>query len=101
MNIEPVIITDKAKLEVEKIFAKKNIPTEYRLRVDLKGTASACSQPGFILGFDKKTDSDLEYVNNGTTILVDKKKVLYMVGLKLDYQDGDNAQGFFFEKMGK
>ena len=101
MNVEPVVITDKAREEVDKILAKKEISPEYRLRVDVEESGAGCSKSGYVLGFDSKKDSDIEYENNGVKVLVDKKKVLFLVGLRLDYHDGDAAQGFFFEKVKK
>lgn len=99
MNIEPVIITDKAKEEVKKILLQKKIPIDYSLRIDVKGSGNGCGNFGFILGFDNKKETDLEYTNNDIRILVEKKKVLYLVGLKIDYHNGEETKGFYFEKV--
>ena len=99
MNIQPVVITNIAREEVKKILVKKKISSEFALRIDVKGTGASCGNTEFTIGFDSKKDTDLEYSNNGIKILVDKKKVLYLIGQKLDYHIEKDAQGFFFEKV--
>ncbi len=73
----------------------KNIPTEYALRVGVKGAGCGV---GFQLGFDKPKKSDLTYSIDGINILVDKKHTMYLLGITVDYYSGADAQGFTFVK---
>lgn len=90
----PVIIRKKAIQEVKHIMENKNIPESYGLRIGMKG--AGCSGLGFLLGFDKKKDEDLEYEIDGVNVYIDKKHVMYLAGLEVDFYEGSDARGFTF-----
>lgn len=90
----PVKIRSKAAREVKKILAKKGIPDDYSLRIGIKG--AGCSGMGFLLGFDKKKDFDLEYMIEGIPVLIDKRHTMYVIGLEVDFYEGAEARGFTF-----
>lgn len=98
MNPEPVKLSDKAAKAIATIIDNKQIPKDYALRIDIKGNASGCGGFGYKLGFDSKKESDISYRQEGLQILIDKKKVMFLIGLIVDYVNNEEEAGFYFEK---
>jgi iron-sulfur cluster assembly protein len=73
----------------------KSIPQGYRLRVGVRG-GGGCGGATFVLGFDTKKESDLEYRFNGIPVVIDKRHTLYLIGKEVDYVSNGDAQGFTF-----
>lgn len=95
MDMKPVSLTSKAIVEVKKIMDNKGIPEGYGLRIGVKG-GKGCSGMGFMLGFDKQKEGDLSYESEGIPIHVEKRQMLYLVGLEVDFYEGSDARGFTF-----
>ena len=93
----PVTLTEKAAKEVKNILTNKNIPAEYSLRIGIKGTGG-CAGFDYLLGFDKKKDSDLQYEIEGIRVLIEKKHTMYLLDLEVDFHEGADARGFTFAK---
>lgn len=88
-------ITDKAVDEVKKLMQENQIPSDFGLRVGVKG--GGCSGLTYTLGFDNETrDGDKIEDINGVKLMVDWKSVLYLSGTVVDYSDGLNGKGFVF-----
>ncbi len=88
---DPILITSNA---IEEIFSTLNdnkIPAEYGLRVGLKG--GACSG-SFLLGFDTKLPDDNEYFIDGVKVFIDKRHLMYVLGVTVDYEEGSNGSGY-------
>jgi iron-sulfur cluster assembly protein len=81
--------------EVRKIMQTKNIPTDYGLRIGVRG-GSGCGGVQLILGFDKKKEQDLAYQVGDIPVYVDKRHTLYVIGKCLDFYEGADAKGFMF-----
>ena len=94
-DLHPVTLSSKAAAEVQKIMRTKNIPAGYGLRIGIRG-GKGCGAAQFILGFDKKRDSDLVYTEEGVQVFLDKKHTLYVIGKQVDFHDGADARGFVF-----
>ena len=92
--ILPLTITQLALNQIALIKATKNIPEGYGLRVGVRG--SGCSGTSFVLGFDQKKESDNEYLVEGIPVYIEKKHVLYVAGVELDYEDSAEVTGFIF-----
>lgn len=95
MNLAPVSITQKALMEIKSIISNKNIPADYGLRVGISG-GGGCGGVSFVLGFDKKNESDLEYAVEDVVVYVDKKHAMYLLGKQVDFYEGSDARGFVF-----
>jgi iron-sulfur cluster assembly protein len=90
-SIKPVTISERAIKEIVQIMNTKNIPAEYGLRVGVKGGGCGVS---FIIGFDKKNDSDQSYLVANIPVYVDKKHTLFLIGKEVDFYEGEEGRGF-------
>ena len=93
-NIHPITIPSRASEEIHKIMQTKAIPSDYGLRLGIKG--GGCGGVSLIIGFDKKKETDLSYVIEGITVYVDKKHAMYLIGKEVDFVEDIEARGFMF-----
>ncbi len=91
--LEPVTISPNALAEIKNILKNKGIPTDYGLRVTVRGAGCGVALK---LGFDRKKEGDLEYEVDGVRVLVQKKETLFMVGKRIEFYDEADARGFVF-----
>lgn len=92
---EEIGITEKALNQVKRIKEENNIPSDYGLRVGVKG--GGCSGMTYQMGFDgeiKNGDTVIE--KDGLKLIVDGKSLFYLSGTILDFSDGLNGKGFVF-----
>ena len=89
----PVEISERALEEIKNILENKGIPKGYGLRIATKGMGCGV---GFKLGFDKKKESDDEYLLDGVQVLVQKREVMFLVGKKIEFYDESDGRGFVF-----
>jgi iron-sulfur cluster assembly protein len=91
----PVIITPKALSSIKAIMQQKNVPPDdYGLRVGVKG-GGGCGGASFILGFDKAKAGDEAYMAEDLLVFIEKKHVMYVLGLEIDFEEGEES-GFVF-----
>ena len=88
---DPISITEKARAEIISTLQANKIPDTYGLRVGLKG--GACSGT-ILLGFDTQTDFDQSYLIDNIRVYIDKRHLMYVVGLTVDYEEGLNGSGY-------
>jgi len=93
-DIQPVTLSTKAAEEVRKIMQTKNIPSDYGLRVGVRG--GGCSGVSLIIGFDKKKETDQTYTIEGIPVFVDKRHTMYVIGKEVDFYEGSEGRGFMF-----
>lgn len=92
-----IIVSDKAKGKVQQLLAeagRENDPS-YFLRVSVVG--GGCSGLSYKLDFDnehKPTDQIFE--SNGVKVVTDLKSLLYLVNTTLEFSEGLNGKGFYF-----
>ncbi|MGK7394873.1 MAG: HesB/IscA family protein [Candidatus Cyclobacteriaceae bacterium M3_2C_046] len=96
-KLVPVKISPDAVQEIRKIMSQKNIPADYYLRVGMKGNVG-CGGMGYLLGFDHPKEHDNIYEIEGIPVVVEKKHVMYILDLTIDYHHGADASGFVFRK---
>ncbi len=95
MNLPlPVKISDPAFSEIVNIIQNKGIPSDYGLRIGVRG--GGCSGVTHYLGFDKQKEKDEVYLHQGITIYIEKKDVMHLIGILVDYIDNDEETGFVF-----
>ncbi len=85
-----------ARTEILKSLNSPQIPAGYALRVGLKGGACAAS---YLLGFDKATENDELYEIEGVKVLIDKRHLMYLIGVKIDYAETEQGLGFTIVKI--
>ncbi len=93
-TIKPIGLTVRAAEEVRKIMQTKNIPSDYALRIGIRG--GGCGGVSLIIGFDKQKPNDLSYNEEGIDMLIDKKHTMYLIGKQVDFYEGADARGFMF-----
>ncbi len=89
-------VSDTAKKKIVDLMSDDGFDasTDY-VRVGVK--SGGCSGLSYDLNFDKtKNDEDKIFVDNGITIIVEKKSFLYLAGTILEYSGGLNGKGFVF-----
>ncbi len=94
--MNPISIEPKASEEILNIFKTKNIPANYCLRVIAEG--AGCSGINYRLGFDEKTDDDMEYLIEEVPVILKKKDLMHIIGVKIGFIDTDETRGFVFKK---
>ena len=92
--ITPIKITPKAESEIKNIMTNKNIPADYHLRVGVKG--GGCGGMSYSLGFDKPKPEDQHFEIDGIQVLIEKRHYMFLMGMLIDFFEGDEARGFTF-----
>ena len=92
-NVQPVTISSRAAAEIKKIMETKNIPSDYGLRVGVRGGGCGVT---LIIGFDKMKESDMTYTISDIPVYIDKKHTMYLIGKEVDFHEGEDARGFMF-----
>ena len=96
----PITVTEKAAGEVKRIIADQQAAgaaEKLYLRISVRG--GGCS------GFQNKLDLDTIYnektdvrsEQHGVTLVVDKKSLLYLDGVTIDFYEGLEKRGFVFD----
>ncbi|MFC5271945.1 HesB/IscA family protein [Adhaeribacter terreus] len=90
-----ITVSDKAKEKVEKLKKDTGLDDTFRLRASVAG--GGCSGLSYQLDFDDEVrPMDQEFEDKGVKVVVDMKSFLYLAGTELDFSDGLNGKGFFF-----
>jgi iron-sulfur cluster assembly protein len=92
-----IYVSAKAKAKVIKLMEEAGIVNDssYFLRVGVVG--GGCSGLSYKLDFDNETKPmDQIFEDNGVKIACDLKSFLYLVNTELDFSDGLNGKGFYF-----
>lgn len=87
----PIQLTEAARIEIRSTLEANKIPDTYGLRVGLRG--GACSG-SFLLGFDTATEHDQTYLVEGIKVLIDKRHLMYVIGVSVDFEEGVNGSGY-------
>ena len=92
-----IYISDKAKTKVEQLMKEADVENDasYFLRVGVVG--GGCSGLSYKLDFDNEVKPmDQVFEDKGVKIVTDLKSFLYLVNTELEFSDGLNGKGFFF-----
>ena len=91
-----IYISDKAKERVIKLMEEKKIsPAEYFLRVSVQ--SGGCSGLSYKMDFENELKpKDQEFEDKGIKLVTDLKSFLYLVNTTLEFSDGLNGKGFYF-----
>lgn len=90
-----ITVSEKAKEKVQKLMQDANISEDFRLRASVTG--GGCSGLSYKLDFDDEIKPmDQVFEDKGIKVIIDMKSFLYLAGTELDFSDGLNGKGFFF-----
>ena len=90
-----ITVSDNAKEKVEKLKKDTGLDDTFRLRASVAG--GGCSGLSYQLDFDDEVrPMDQEFEDKGIKVVVDMKSFLYLAGTELDFSDGLNGKGFYF-----
>ena len=90
-------VSDKAKVKVQELLKEAGVSNDpsYFLRVSVVG--GGCSGLSYKLDFDNESKpTDQVFEDNGLKIVTDMKSLLYLVNTTLEFSDGLNGKGFYF-----
>lgn len=93
-----IYISEKAKSKVIQLMNEAGIGEDnsYFLRVGVVG--GGCSGLSYKLDFDNEVKPmDQVFEDKGIKIVTDLKSFLYLVNTELDFSDGLNGKGFYFD----
>jgi iron-sulfur cluster assembly protein len=93
-----IYVSDKAKAKALKLMEEAGIANDdtYFLRVGVVG--GGCSGLSYKLDFDNEVKPmDQVFEDNGVKVVCDLKSFLYLVNTMLDFSDGLNGKGFYFD----
>ncbi len=96
-NLNSIYISDKAKQKVLNLMAESGVADDetYFLRVGVVG--GGCSGLSYKMDFDNEVKPmDQVFEDKGVKIVTDLKSFLYLVNTELEFSDGLNGKGFFF-----
>jgi iron-sulfur cluster assembly protein len=98
MNIameNAVYVSDNAKEKVLSLMAEAGHDEAYFLRVSVVG--GGCSGLSYKMDFDNQLKpTDQVFENNGIRVVTDLKSFLYLVNTTLEFSEGLNGKGFYF-----
>jgi len=92
-----IYVSDKAKVKVLQLMEDGGFANDpsYFLRVSVVG--GGCSGLSYKLDFDNKSKpTDQVFENNGVKVVTDLKSLLYLVNTTLEFSEGLNGKGFYF-----
>ena len=92
-----IFISDKAKTKVIKLMEEAGLSGDesYFLRVGVVG--GGCSGLSYKMDFDNEVKPmDQVFEDKGIKIVCDLKSFLYLVNTELEFSDGLNGKGFYF-----
>jgi iron-sulfur cluster assembly protein len=92
-----IYISDKAKVKIRQLMQEAGVADNpsYFVRVGVVG--GGCSGLSYKLDFDnEQKPMDQIFEDNGVKVVTDLKSFLYLVNTMLDFSDGLNGKGFYF-----
>ena len=92
-----IYVSEKAKKKVHQLMEEAGVigDVNYFLRVGVVG--GGCSGLSYKLDFDNEVKPmDQVFEDNGIKVVTDLKSFLYLVNTELDFSDGLNGKGFYF-----
>ncbi len=91
-----LFVSDIAKERIETIYQENNYDKDYFVRVSVKG--GGCSGLSYDLQFDNKMEADDQlFEDKGIKLVTDLRSFLYVVNTTLDFSEGLNGKGFYFD----
>jgi iron-sulfur cluster assembly protein len=91
-----ILISDKAKEKALQLKKEAELGDDYFLRVSVVG--GGCSGLSYKMDFDNETKPmDQVFEDKGMKLVTDLKSFLYLCNTELNFSDGLNGKGFYFD----
>ncbi len=90
----PLTITKAACEKIIEIRKHKGIEENYLLRLGVK--SAGCGVASYVIGFDYKTEKDVQYTLPDFEVIIEKIQVLHLAGKTVDFDEVDGEKGFVF-----
>lgn len=91
----PVLLTPEARVQILDTFRANKIPDTYGLRVGIRGGGCGSS---WLLGFDQPGQTDEVFEIDSIRVIIDKKHLLYVLGVEVGYETKEEERGFTIQK---
>ena len=91
----PIKFTESAINELKRLMNDAGFDKNLELRIGVKG--GGCSGLSYVLGFEKRKETDQEYEFEGLNFVIDRAHEMYLYGMEIDWQGGLNSRGFTFQ----
>lgn len=91
----PVTFTSNAVNEIKRLMNEESFDHSQFLRVGVKG--GGCSGMTYVLGFDKKLDTDEQFDIDGIGCIMNPAHGIYLTGMEINWEGGLNSRGFTFK----
>ncbi len=90
-----ITISENAKTRVDQIWQSDHLDESYFVRVSV--TSGGCSGLTYNMKFDNTLlANDEVFEDKGIKLVVDPKSILYLLGTELDFSEGLEGKGFYF-----
>lgn len=92
-----IYVSDKAREKVRVLMdeSAKKLDEGYFLRISVVG--GGCSGLSYKMDFDNESKpTDQVFEDNNLKVVTDMKSLLYLINTTLEYSDGLNGKGFYF-----
>jgi len=90
-----IYVSNKAKQRITQILEGGGEKADSFVRVSV--LSGGCSGLSYNMEFDTEMkDTDETFEDNGVKIVTDAKSVLYLFGTTLEFSEGLNGKGFYF-----
>ncbi|MBK8954936.1 MAG: iron-sulfur cluster assembly accessory protein [Saprospiraceae bacterium] len=90
-----IFVGPSAKQKIEEIRKTSGLDESYFIRVSV--TSGGCSGLSYKMDFDNETlTNDQVFEDNGEKIVTDLKSFLYLFNSTLEFSDGLQGKGFYF-----
>lgn len=90
-----IFVSDRAKEKVSELMQEQHLGEGYFLRVSVVG--GGCSGLSYKMDFDNQSKPlDEVFEDKGMKLVTDRKSLLYLFNTILEFSDGLNGKGFYF-----
>lgn len=91
-----LFISEKAKAKVDELRKNDEFDESHFIRIEV--VSGGCSGFSYDMKFDKELKpNDQVFEDKGIKLVTDLKSFLYVCNTTLDYSDGLNGKGFYFD----
>lgn len=90
-----ITVSHIAKNRIEHLWVENQLSPEHFVRVSV--SSGGCSGLSYNMNFDDDFKAgDEVFEDKGIKLVVDAKSLLYLLGTELDFSEGLNGKGFYF-----